>query len=88
MDRNYVQAKRPIKVYEVIILLGETPISLICADVRGDDDGFLVCDPCPELSPVFVDTRSVNRQAKRITRKTWVNKRQVHCVEEVGEYNE
>ena len=88
MDANCFQAKRPIKVYEVIILLGETPISLICADVRGDDDGFLVCDPCPELSPCFVDTWSVNPQSKRITRKTWINKRQIHSVEELGEVNE
>ena len=88
MDANCFQAKRPIKVYEVIILLGETPISVICADVRGDDDGFLVCDPCPELSPCFVDTRSVNPQSKRITRKTWINKRQIHSVEELGEINE
>lgn len=88
MDTNYVQAKRPIKVYEVIILLGEMPVSLICANVRGDDDGFLVCDPCPELSSFFVESCSVSPETPRMKRKTWINKRQIHTIEELGEINE
>ena len=88
MATNWVPEKRPAIIYEVIILLGETPISVICADVRGDDDGFLVCDPCPDLTPEFVDTWSVKSEAIRIKRKTWINKRQIHTVEELGEINE
>lgn len=87
MDANWVPAKRPVRIYEVVILLGETPISVICADVRGDDDGFLVCGPCPDLTQEFVETCDINPQAKLIKRKTWINKRQVHVVEELGEYN-
>ena len=88
MDANWVPEKRPVRIYEVVILLAETVMSVICANVRGDDGGFLVCDPCPELSSFFVESRSVSPETPRIKRKTWINKRQVHTIEELGEINE
>ena len=88
MDAKWVPEKHPVRIYEVVILLAETVMSVICANVRGDDDGFLVCDPCPELSSFFVERCSVSPKTPRIKLKTWINKRQIHTIEELGEINE
>ena len=85
---SWMAEKQPVKIYEVVIFIGETRISWICADVRHDEDGFLICDPCPELTPEIAEKWRINAEAKLIKTETWINTRQVHSVEELGEINE
>ena len=88
MDTNCVQAKRPIRVYIVAMVLGNTPVEFLCADIIDDGQGFLGCGTCENLTKEMLEGWGVGESINKIRRKTWINKRQVHSMEEVGEYNE
>ena len=88
MDTNCVQAKRPIKAYIVAMVLGDTPVEFICSNIVDDGDGFFRCGTCEGLTRGTLEGWGVGDSINKIRRKTWINKRQVHSIEEVGEYNE
>lgn len=88
MDTNCGPAKRPIRVYIVAMVLGDTPVEFLCADIFDDGAGFLKCDTCEGLTKETLEGWGVGDSINKIRRKTWINKRQVHSMEVVGEYNE
>jgi hypothetical protein len=88
MATKRVPKKLPIMAYIVAMILGDTPVEFICSDIIGDHDGFLRCGTCAGLTKEQLDKWGVGESAPVIRRKTWINKRQVHSVEELGEYNE
>jgi hypothetical protein len=88
MATKQVPQKRPITVYIVAVMLGETLRQFICSDITDDNDGFLRCGTCAGLTKEQLNKWGVPEPTPAIPRKTWINKRQVHSVEELGEYNE
>ena len=88
MAANDVQAKRPTTVYIVAMVLGNTPVEFLCANIIDDGQGFLGCGTCEGLTKEMLEGWGVDDSINKIRRKTWINKRQVHSMEEVGEYNE
>jgi len=88
MATRRVPKTRPIMAYSVAMILGETPVEFICSDIIDDHDGFLRCGTCAGLTKEQLHKWCVGESVPVIRRKTWINKRQVHSVEELGEYNE
>ena len=87
MAANDVQAKRPTTVYIVAMVLGNTPVEFLCANIIDDGQGFLGCGTCEGLTKETLEGWGVSDSINKIRRKTWINKQQVHSMEEVGEYN-
>ena len=87
MVTEWVPETRPIKIYVVVMILGESPVEFICSDIVDDGDGFLRCGTCDGLTQEMLAGWGVNDSVNKIPRKAWINKRQVHSVEELGEYN-
>lgn len=87
MATKWVPEKRPIKVYIVAMILGESPVEFICSDIVDDGDGFLRCNTCDGLTRETLEEWGARDSVNKIPRKAWINKRQVHSVEELGEYN-
>ena len=88
MATKRVAEKRPVMAYIVAVMLGETLEQFICSDIIDDHDGFLRCGTCAGLTKEQLHKWGVREPTPAIPRKTWINKRQVHSVEELGEYNE
>jgi len=88
MATRRVPKTRPIMAYSVAMILGETPVEFICSGIVEDQYGFLRCNTCAGLTKEHLDKWGVGESVPVIRRKTWINKRQVHSVEELGEYNE
>lgn len=88
MDTNCVQAKQPIEVYIVAMVLGNTPVEFLCTDIVDGGEGFLACGTCEGLTKEMLEGWGVGDSINKIRRKTWINKRQVHSMEHVGKYNE
>jgi hypothetical protein len=88
MATKQVPKTRVVTVYEVIASYLDTPISLICVNVRDGGDGFLHCDPCPSLTPEFIAEWELTERSRLIKRETWINKNQIQVVEKLGELNE
>ena len=87
MDANCGPAKRPTTVYIVAMVLGDTPVEFLCTDIIDDGQGFFGCGTCENLTKEMLEGWGVGDSINKIRRKTWINKRQVHSMEEVGEYN-
>ena len=87
MNTNWGPAKRPTTVYIVAMVLGDTPVEFLCTDIFDGGEGFLGCGTCEGLTKETLEGWGVSDSINKIRRKTWINKQQVHSMEEVGEYN-
>ena len=88
MATKQVPQKRQITVYFVKMILRGTPAEFICSDIVDDQDGFLRCGTCPGLTGEKLREWGMRENVDKLRRKAWINKQQVHIVEELGEYNE
>jgi hypothetical protein len=88
MATKQVPEKRPITVYIVVMILRDTPAEFICSDIVDDQDGFFRCGICPGLTKEKLREWGMRENVDKLRRQAWINKQQVHLIEELGEYNE
>jgi hypothetical protein len=88
MATKQVPQKRQIRVYIVVMILRDMPREFICSDIVDGQDGFFRCDTCPGLTRDKLREWGMREDVDKLRRKAWINKQQVHLVEELGEYNE
>jgi len=88
MATKRVPQKRQIMAYIVVMIIRENSAEFICSDIVDSQDGFLRCGTCPGLTREKLQEWGMRESVDKLRRKTWINKQQVHLVEELGEYNE
>ena len=88
MATKQVLKKRPIMAYIVVMMLRDMPREFVCSDIVDGEDGFLRCGTCPGLTKENLRKWGMREDVDKLRRNAWINKQQVHLVEELGEYNE